>query len=532
MALDAIIIADTGADSVSGTSPLRLKLDGRIASIQVVLNYLRHGGQIVLPIKNDGIMSWSSCPKLNGIYLYSYLQKHNVSVELIDRYFDERANFCSLLKKNPRTVVISTTFIHSKQALRELVQDIRSLAPDIFVIVGGPFVHFSYRLLQRSREPSYEMQSAKDDFLFLNKDNEASVDLYIVSLRGEQILCEALKRIKRDRPIDDLPNSARLEGKDYSFTRQVDDVSKADEVFVDWKALPDALFQSGVVPMQASNGCPYNCAFCNFEKDRRLMCIKPVAQLTAELEAVSSRGARYVWFVDDNFRLGSGNLNDVCQRFIDEGLHTRWMSFVRASSLENVDAELLRRSGCIEVQLGLESAHPQILHNMNKKMDPAMYAEVIRKLLAAGINCSSYFIFGFPGETGETARCTREFIRSIEHPELEGTLTWSIFPFMLAPLSPIYEPEMRRRYELTGYMQNWKHKTMDSDEARKHVMRTFFELENSGIIYRDDNQDILLGLTPSQRKRFATQRHRLSKLASKGQLDREDIVNSFAVALS
>ena len=158
--------------------------------------------------------------------------------------------------------------------------------------------------------------------------------------------------------------------------------------------------------------------------------------------------------------------------------------------------------------------------------------QVIRKLLAAGINCSSYFIFGFPGETGETARCTREFMRSIEHPELEGTLTWSIFPFMLAPLSPIYEPEMRRRYELTGNMQNWKHKTMDSDEARKYVMRTFFELENSGIIYRDDNQDILLGLTPSQRKRFATQRHRLSKLAAKGQLDREDIVNSFAVALS
>lgn len=532
LGLDAIIISDSGEDSLSGTNPLRLKLDGRPASIQVVLNCLEHQGRIVLPIEGDNIMSWSSAPKLNGIYLLSYLTKHRFDVELINSYYEERDNFCSLLQHTPRAVIISTTFIHSKQALRKLIDDIRSLEPDISVIVGGPFIYLSYLTLQKAHEQHYETESAKDDFLFLNNNNEPSVDLYIISLRGEQILCEALKRIKQNRPIDNLPNSARLVGKTYFFTKQIDDISNAGAIFTDWKSLPDTIFKSGVVPMQASNGCPYRCAFCNFTKDRRLMFIKPIDQLIAELKAVSSRGTRYVWFTDDNFWLGRGNLKSVCQRFVDEDLQIHWMSFIRASTLKNIDGELLRRSGCIEVQLGLESADSQVLRNMNKKANSPMYAEVIRKLLSVGVNCSCYFIFGFPGETDATALRTREFIKGIEYPELEGILSWSMFPFILAPLSPIYEFEMREKYRLTGYMQNWEHRTMDSIQAMEHVKKAFLELENSGPIYRGDNLEILLGHTPYQRKKFVTNRHRFSKLAMKRHLDKHDIIKSFTKVFS
>ena len=531
MGLDAIIISDSGEDSFSGTNPLRLRLDGRTASIQAVVNYLDHQGQIVLPIEGDGVMSWSSAPKLNGIYLLSYLTRQGLDVELINSYHQEKDNFCDLLQYTPRVVIISTTFIHGKHALRGLVNDIRSLAPDIFIIAGGPFIYMSYLMLQRSYEHHYDTESAEDDFMFLNND-DPSVDLYIISLRGEGILFEALRRIKENRPIDDLPNSARLVGKTYSFTKQIDDITNAGSIFVDWDSLPDTIFKSGVIPMQASNGCPYRCAFCNFTKDRRLMYIRPLDQLIAELKTVSGRGVRYVWFADDNFRLGRGNLKYVCQRFIDEGLQIHWMSFIRASTLKNVDGELLRRSGCIEVQLGLESADSKILRNMNKKANSALYANVVRKLLAAGVNCSCYFIFGFPGETHETAHRTREFIKSIEYPELEGILSWSLFPFFLAPLSPIYEIEMRKKYGLNGYMRNWKHRTMDSRRAMEQVKKAFLELENSGPIYRQDNLDMLLGLTSYRRKKFVTSRHRLSKLGIEGHLEKRDTVKLFTELLS
>jgi p-methyltransferase len=527
MSIDAIIISDYGADTFSGVSSLRLEIEGRVALIQVVSNLIKNQGRIDLVIEGDDKRSWSSAPKLNGIYLHNYLTINEFDVEMIDSFFEERDKFKRLLKQSPRAVIISTTFIHSKQLLRKLVDDIRSLAPDIYIIAGGTFIYLSHLMLQRSHEQNFDTESAKDDYLFLNNNNEPSVDLYIINLHGEETLCESLRRIKQDRSIDDLPNSAHLEGENYVINKQIDDIPKAGDIVIDWELLPKTIFKSGVAPMQASNGCPYKCAFCNFTKDRQIIFIKPIDQIVDELKTLSNHGVRYVRFVDDNFRLGRHDLNQFCKKLIDENLQIRWMSFIRASTLKKVNIELLRRSGCIEVQLGLESADPQILRNMNKKATPELYAGVVGKLLAAGINCSCCFLFGFPGETEESSLRTREFIKSIEHPRYDGILTWSIFPFILAPLAPIYENESRKKYGLTGYMQNWKHNTMDSNKAWEEVKKVFLELDNSGPIYNGDNLDMLFDLDPSKRKKFVTIRHRLSKLAMKHPLKKQDIIQAF-----
>jgi radical SAM superfamily enzyme YgiQ (UPF0313 family) len=169
---------------------------------------------------------------------------------------------------------------------------------------------------------------------------------------------------------------------------------------------------------------------------------------------------------------------------------------------------------------------------MNKDANPTLYAEVVRKLLAVGIDCSCYFIFGFPGETEDTAVRTREFIKSIEHPELEGSLSWSLFLFIFSPMSPIYESEMKKKYGLTGYMQNWKHRTMDSNKGRELILETFLDLENSGPIYRGDNLDMIRNLTPHQRKKFVATRQKLSKSAMQNRLEKDDIIKSFTKIFS
>ncbi len=531
MALEAIIISDSGSESFSGTNPLRLNIDGRTADVQVVQNFQAHAGRVQLPIENDGVMSWASAPRLNGIYLFNYLTERNFSVELVHSFYNERDRFRQLLARNPRAVIISTTFITGKQGLAKLVADIRDLAPDVFIVVGGPLLYMSYLMHERSKEPEYDTQSAKNEFLFLEVNEEPAVDLYIISLRGEQILCDVLTNILENKRVDNIPNSARLVGNAYHFTKRVDDVTGSEDFPIDWPGLPEAIFKSGVVPMQASTGCPFHCAFCNFTKDRRLSWVKPVERIVAEMKAVAERGARYVWFVDDNFRLGKGDLEAVCRRFIDEGLRIYWMTFIRASTLENVNPELLRQAGCIEVQLGLESADPQILRDMDKKASPELYGRVLKKLLKADINCSCYFIFGFPGETEESAQRTRDFIKAHDDKQYEGSLYWSMFPFILAPLSPIYEPLARKRYGLSGYLNKWQHRTMNSDQARDQIVNTFFEMENSGPIYRGDNQEIFRLLGPFGRKKFEAARHQLSKMALRGSLEKEHILESFKLVL-
>lgn len=342
----------------------------------------------------------------------------------------------------------------SKVLLRSLVTDIRSVYPDIFIIVGGPFVYSSYLLLQKIKSnPEYLLASEKKDYLFLEIDQEPDVDLYIVSLRGENILLEVLNDLRNDSSINLPHNSAKLSGGSYIFSNRMDDVSNAEPMHIDWNSMPDMVFQNGIVPMQASNGCPNKCLFCNYMKDPRIMHITPLDRIIEDMKVVARRGARYVWFVDDNFRLGKNDLNDVCKRMIAEKINLRWMSFMRASTLVRTDPILLKQAGCVEVQLGLESGDRHILQLMNKQADPDMYASVIEKLMRHGINCSCYFLFGYPGETDASAGRTIEFIKSIEFPNYDGVLTWSLFPFMLLPLSPIYEIDHRQQFSLKGHWQ-------------------------------------------------------------------------------
>jgi p-methyltransferase len=531
LALEAIIIADSGADSLSATNPLKLNIDGRTADIQVVQNYLANDGRVRPPIEGDRLMSWASAPRLNGIHLYNYLTMNNHDVALVNSFHEESDRFRQLLTCSPRAVIISTTFIPGKQSLCKLVADIRDLAPEVLIIAGGPLVYMSYLMLERSKEAEYDTRSAKNEFLFLEVDNEPAVDLYIISLHGERLLSQVLTNIRDNKGFDDIPNSARQMDDAFQFSKRVDDTTGPQNYPIDWSTLPDTIFKSGVVPMQASNGCPFSCAFCNFTKSRRLTWVKSVEQIVAEMKAIAARGARYVWFVDDNFRLGRGDMEAVCRRFIDEGLNLYWMTFIRASTLENIDPVLLRQAGCINVQLGLESADLQVLKNMNKRATPELYDRVLKKLLKAGIDCSCYFIFGFPGETEDSAQRTRDFINAHGHSAYEGTLCWSMFPFMLAPLSPIYESAARKKYGLSGYMHKWEHATMNSDQAREQILKAFFEIENSGPIYRGDNQNIIRLLEPAGRRKFYAARHKLSKMTLTSPPDTDKMLQSFKQVL-
>jgi len=527
LSLDAIIVADYEVSSLSGSHPLKLSIDGETADIQTVYDYITHDRIKPAAAESKRTPSWASAPKLNGIYLLSFLQGKNFEVALIDNFFLEKERFRCLIKENPRAVIISTTFIHSKKVLRQLVEDIRTVAGDITVIVGGPFIYSSYLVWKRRNEPEYAFEEIKQDFVFQGQ-GEPAVDLYIISLKGEEVLSEALRLIHRGERIDDLPNTARLVGDSYRFSPRIDDLSDSKTFSIDWEALPSSLFESGVMPMQASTGCTFRCAFCNFVKDIRLTSVISLDQLVADLRTVAKRRIRYVWFVDDNFRLGKKDLNEVSRRFIDEDLGIRWMSFMRADALRGVDVDLLRRSGCSELQIGIESADAEILRSMNKVANPELYTEVIQKLLHAGINCSCYFIFGFPGETEETISRTIAFIRNLEPQNVGGVLSWSIYPFILAPLSPIYATDMREKYGLSGYGFEWQHRTMDAKQAQMLIVKAFHEIDHSGSIYRGDDQDLLSCLTPHQRKEFAVTRHRLAKLAMQQNLSKDQIMKAFS----
>ncbi len=524
--LDAIIVADSGDDTYSATSPLRLKIDGKIALIQYVKNYIENNGRIIPSVAGENENNWHTAPKLNGIRLLNYLQREGFTAALIDSYFIQKTQFIGLLKEKPRAVIISTTFISNKAALFHLAEDIKALDPDVFIVAGGPFVFTSHLLLNRYFDKAYDTESPKDDFLFLNPQTEPNVDFYIIDQRGESLLAEVLNRLEKGASLDAIPNSAYLNKEnEYIFSPRTE--LMLTDISVDWEKLPAHIFHSGVANIQASTGCPFNCEFCNFVKNKKHTILKSIDQLITEMKQLSRKGIRYVRFVDDNFRLGKSDLNTVCKRLVAEDLGLKWMSFIRASTLAQTDLELLKKAGCIEVQMGIESANPHILKNMNKQADPGMYSKVIKELLNVGINCSCCFIVGFPGETKETFEDTLAFIQNIPEKDQSGEFYWSIYPFMLLPLSPIYEPQKKAQYNLEGYMNHWKHATMSSENAHHCIKEAFQRIESPTPIYSGDNMEMLNTLPVDRRRNFLNLRHAWAKESLGDDFDKNRLINDF-----
>ena len=315
--LDAIIISDSGNDTLSVSSSLRLQIDGRPALIQNIVNYLENEGTIVEPVKGEDEQNWHYAPKLNGIVLLSHLLKQGFKADLIDSYYRERDKFIELLEDKPKAVIISTTFILNQKSLNNLVDDIRSLAGDVFIIAGGPFIYSSYLLMQRIDDHDYDTTHPSDDFLFLTQDRGPDVDLYIIDTRGEQILSEALHLIRNGHSPFDLPNTAHWDGQRIVFSgRDASDNTHPATRSVDWHIIPNRFFRFDAMNVEASHGCPYQCEFCNFVRDKKGYYLKPIDELISELCDLATKGIKYVRFVDDNFRLGK---NDFRVHEADEG---------------------------------------------------------------------------------------------------------------------------------------------------------------------------------------------------------------------
>lgn len=519
MKLDALIIAAPEPESLSAVSDLRLSVNGRPATIQQIRRLLNPG------TKSEDGPSWLRAPHLNGIAIYDHCIKSGFNCDLIDA-FNPQKTYDDFKDTDPLAVVISTSFIISKKKLEQVIQATRRQFPDAVIIAGGTFVYASYLLACRQKEIDYDTASAAQTYLFLEKDDPHLADYYIISSSGLGLLAQLLGALKQKKNPREIPGIATSTAGGI-VQNGVDKRFSCERIDIDWAGLPDKFFSKGVIGLQASRGCPYRCRFCNFQRDASTTYVRPLNKLIEELKAVQSKGVKYVRFVDDNFRLGHKNLDQVCKSFLEAGVNVKWSSFIRLNHLLQADLDLLRQSGCTSVQVGLESASQEILDNMNKKVDGGLYQGMLRRILYAGLDCSVSFLLGFPGESTATVKETLELLASMDIADAAGTLTWTIYPFLLAPLSPIYEPSARLPFGLEGYGFQWRHNTMDTKEAVRHIFRIFMALDRPTPTYSGDNLNLLYGMPPDLRKNVYALRHALAKDALQRKISPEHIIRAF-----
>jgi radical SAM superfamily enzyme YgiQ (UPF0313 family) len=180
----------------------------------------------------------------------------------------------------------------------------------------------------------------------------------------------------------------------------------------------DLLERAFIVPrvLQATRGCPFECSFCtvpDLNPSFRVRPIEDVVRNISETHFPHFWQEKVAWFWDDNLL--------VKRRWAKELLHElagldRW--WLTQASIDIVkDRELLdlmERSGCIGIFLGIESLDEADLRGIRKRQNRAReYADAIERLHGRGICVMAGFISGFDDQTPQTILATADRLNAI-----------------------------------------------------------------------------------------------------------------------
>lgn len=195
--------------------------------------------------------------------------------------------------------------------------------------------------------------------------------------------------------------------------------------------------------METGRGCRLGCEFCSIQTVfQRNYAGRPIAEIVREIGQLRSK---MYFFVDDNIVADPDRARELMQALIP--LKIRWIGQAGITAAFDEELlELLSRSGCQGLLIGLESLHPQTLEQMGKGFVTGQeyYEAALANLRRYGIRLYATFVAGYDHDTADTLHKAVEFS---EQQRFYLTAFNHITPFPGTPLYSRLEEEGRLLHE-------------------------------------------------------------------------------------
>jgi hypothetical protein len=196
-------------------------------------------------------------------------------------------------------------------------------------------------------------------------------------------------------------------------------------------SMTDYFSPGTILPYSASSGCFWNkCSFCPEKAEKNPFKPVPVDRVITDLRTLTERTKPALVHLLDN-ALNPALLTAIAK----SSFSIPWYGFARISSqLADPDFCIaLKRSGCVMLQLGLESGAQNVLDSMGKGFDLETASCALKSLKKAGIAAYVYLLFGTSSETRAEALKTLDF--TVKHSNHIDFLNLAVFNL------PAYGPD-------------------------------------------------------------------------------------------
>jgi anaerobic magnesium-protoporphyrin IX monomethyl ester cyclase len=203
------------------------------------------------------------------------------------------------------------------------------------------------------------------------------------------------------------------------FIRDLDSLPMPARHLIDMDLYRRTKFgERAITPVVTSRGCPANCNFCSsssfFGRRWRARSADSVVEELEELHNKYGFGA--VAFVDDNFTLCPERVVAISEGIISKGLDIWWWNFSRAENIVKNEEMLkvMKKAGSKTIYIGVESASPQTLAELGKRMDLNTVIKAVEVLKRHGFEICASYILGSPRDKAKDIHETIRFAKRLD----------------------------------------------------------------------------------------------------------------------
>ncbi len=232
----------------------------------------------------------------------------------------------------------------------------------------------------------------------------SALDTVVVG-EGEDTFLELVERLERGQGPRGLAGCAWREGGAVVMGPPRPRIGDLDRL-----AHPLQYFSSPI--LITSRGCPARCSFCASQVlwGKKLRFHSAPYVLEVMERALRAHGLKALAIKDDTFTADRRRALAICRGMVERGLNLVWSCDTRADFLDRELLEEMRRAGCQQISLGVESGSQRILDNVRKRITPEQVARVTALAREMGIFVRYYLMVGNRGEDRQTLGRTLELL--------------------------------------------------------------------------------------------------------------------------
>jgi p-methyltransferase len=449
--------------------PRMVEHGGRFLSHLDYINQQEHGttyGAADYPTRRKLLNIWNM-PSMSGVHLANYLAQFGITVRVINNIDSEWDWFEQAYRnsRRPPLVGISSTFYLSWKEVGRVAKKLRSLDPDMDLVLGGAFAN--------------SQLVGKDVSQFEKPLRKYGIRYVLHAFNSECDLRDLILARKRGASASDTANLCYFDGSPAKGSFESTNIAWHDpllaEVPPNWDRL-DLPFLNRTIQIRTASGCPFSCAFCSYPTTAGTWKTVKSDTVRAHLDAVCRiPNVDKIIFIDDTFNVPPHRFKELIKIFADYPFE--WFSFLRVQYVNDEVMSMMKDSGCRGVYLGVESASDKVLKNMNKRVSAAQFARGVELLNKYDIDYLAAFVLGFPGEDDGTIKENIDFINN------NGVRYYSLKEFYYMENTAVHEK--RGEYELSGMGAKWKHATMSYEQATQIKLDMFVDIDSSTHIDPD-----------------------------------------------